>query len=89
MSKPVPNIKLSHSVSDGAVGEAAIRVLHVDDDEGLLECAKELLRLYGDFEVTVACGVDKALEILKDGCFDVVVSDYEMPARVGWIFCDC
>ena len=70
----------------GVVREGLIRVLHVDDDEGFLECSKELLRMQGDFEVTDVVGVDDAIELLRSDCFDVVVSDYEMPEKSGLDF---
>ena len=40
--------------SEGDVKEKHIRVLLVDDDAEFLKCAKELLGMQGDFEVTVA-----------------------------------
>ena len=58
----------------------------MDDDEEFLECAKELLGMQGNFEVSVACSVDEALEVLGGGCFDVVISDYKMPKKNGLDF---
>ena len=67
ISKFVPKIKSSILVFAVVVGEGVIRVLHVDDDEGFLECSKELLLLQGDFEVTDAIGVDEKEKVfLKD-----------------------
>ena len=55
----------------------------MDDDEGFLECAKELLELQGGFKVTTIDGVDKALKTLSRDNFDVVVSDYEIPEKTN------
>jgi PAS domain S-box-containing protein len=65
----------------------AIRVLHVDDDASLREIFKLiLLDLDGGFEIEQACCVDEGLSKLSVGCYDVVVSDYEMPQKDGLQF---
>ncbi len=63
-----------------------MRVLHVDDDAGLLEVAKEILMMEGNLEVAVALSVDEAFRKMRESSFDVVVSDYEMPQKDGLEF---
>ena len=58
----------------------------VDDDAEFLECAKELLEMQGDFKATTVRSVDAALELLESDCFDVIISDYEMPEKNGLDF---
>lgn len=69
-----------------ANGQSSARVLHVDDDEGLLEVAKEILRMEGNLEIDTAVSVDEAFKKIKANAFDVVVSDYEMPQKNGLQF---
>lgn len=66
--------------------EHPIRVLHVDDEAGLLKIAKRCLELEGSFEVDTASSVDEALRKIKKKDFDVVVSDYMMPGKDGLDF---
>jgi DNA-binding NtrC family response regulator len=64
-----------------------IRVLHVDDDASLLEISKlMLLDLDKSFEIDHASSVDEGLSKLTSGCYDVVVSDYDMPLKNGLEF---
>jgi PAS domain S-box-containing protein len=61
-----------------------IAVLHVDDDAGFLELAAELLVREDDcLEVTTAVGAAEGRELLAEGSFDCVVSDYDMPGENG------
>ena len=66
--------------------ESPIRVLHVDDEAGLLKIAKRCLELEGGFDVDTSSSVDEALRKMKKKDFDVVVSDYMMPGRNGLEF---
>ncbi|MFA5366090.1 MAG: PAS domain S-box protein, partial [Candidatus Bathyarchaeia archaeon] len=68
------------------VNNNKLRILHVDDDCGFLEVAKQILELEGKFEVETAASVDEAFLKLADGVFDAVVSDYEMPGKNGLDF---
>ena len=63
-----------------------IRVLHVDDELGLLKVAKQCLELQGPFQVDTACSVEEALIKLKEKEYDAVVSDYKMPGKDGLEF---
>jgi PAS domain S-box-containing protein len=63
-----------------------IRVLHVDDELGLLKVAKQCLELQGPFHVDTAGSVEEALNKLKDKEYDAVVSDYLMPGKDGLEF---
>ena len=60
-----------------------IRVLHVDDEVGLLKVAKQFLEMEGSFQVDTASSVDEAIEKMKKGTYDAVVSDYQMPGKDG------
>lgn len=63
-----------------------IRVLHVDDDASFLEISRDILQAENNFEVDHALSVDEAFQKLKDGVYDVIVADYEMPKKDGLYF---
>jgi|SRR5271157_2064 len=63
-----------------------IRVLHVDDDSGILKIAKQCLEMEGPLQVDTALSVEEALVKLKNGNYDIVVSDYQMPGKDGLDF---
>jgi len=63
-----------------------IRVLHVDDDAGLLKLVKRVLQIEGSFQVETALSVQEAFEKMKEEKFDVIVSDYLMPEKDGLAF---
>ena len=65
---------------------ALIRVLHVDDDQLLLEVSKQILSLEGCFEIENVLCVDDAFQKLSLGSYDVILSDYEMPQKDGLQF---
>jgi len=60
-----------------------IRVLHVDDDSGILKVTKQCLETEAPVEVDAALSVEEALKKLEKEKFDVVVSDYQMPGKDG------
>jgi PAS domain S-box-containing protein len=62
---------------------AAIRILYVDDDSGLLEIGRMFLERSGDFTVTTALSGREALCMLERGNFDAIISDYQMPVMDG------
>jgi DNA-binding NtrC family response regulator len=66
--------------------KSAIRVLHVDDDVGLLEVTKQILMMDNNFEIEVATPVTEAFKRLEQQNYDAVVSDYEMPMKNGLEF---
>ncbi|MCG3259894.1 MAG: response regulator [Candidatus Heimdallarchaeota archaeon] len=57
-----------------------IRVLHVDDDEAILYMSKAYIEKIGEGRIIVDSLQDPtlALKVLKEGTFDVIVSDYRM-----------
>ena len=63
-----------------------IRVLHVDDDSGLLKITKQCLEMEGPFQVDTVISVDEALMKLEKDKYDIVVSDYQMPGKDGLDF---
>ena len=60
-----------------------VRILHVDDDSSIQDITKAVLTDIGNYEIKNASSVDEAFQQLKDGFFDVVVCDYEMPQKDG------
>jgi PAS domain S-box-containing protein len=59
-----------------------IKVLHVDDEEGIVELTKEFLALDG-IESTTATDPREAKRLAEEGDFDVLISDYQMPGMDG------
>ena len=64
----------------------SIRVLHVDDELGILQTTKQILEMDGVFIVTSVNSVNKALQLIEQQDFDVVVSDYQIPEKDGLTF---
>jgi response regulator RpfG family c-di-GMP phosphodiesterase len=58
------------------------KVLIVDDEQTMISTLRELLTLWG-FLVTTADSPDKALEVMQQETFAVVMSDHEMPGMTG------
>lgn len=61
---------------------SAAKVLVLDDESCIADLLSEMLRLLG-FSPTPCCSPVKALEILAQQDFDVVLSDYRMPQMNG------
>jgi len=60
----------------------AAHVLVVDDEQPIRElCARVLAR--AGYQVTVAPGGVEALQLIKDGTFDLIVCDLRMPVVSG------
>jgi len=66
-------------------GDEAPHVLHVDDEEGLVDLAATFLEREG-IEVTTATDAETGLDHLDDASIDAVVSDYDMPGTDGLEF---
>ena len=65
-------------------GTVVGRLLLVDDEPDILETVKTLLELeLPDVAVAVAATGEAALEMLHQGRFDVMVTDYRMPGMDG------
>ncbi|AGN02258.1 HTR-like protein [Salinarchaeum sp. Harcht-Bsk1] len=63
-----------------------MRILHVDDEVGLVELAATFLEREDDrFVVETATGASEGLELLDDDV-DCIVSDYDMPGTDGVAF---
>ncbi len=62
--------------------EGAISVLVVEDEESLREVISEALSNEG-YVVQTANSGDKAIELLKRGGYDVIISDMKMPGMSG------
>ncbi|MGV8110792.1 PAS domain S-box protein [Methanospirillum sp.] len=60
-----------------------ISVLYVDDDESFCGFFKIYLQKMGDFSVTTVRYGHQALDMILDGPYDIVVSDYQMPGMTG------
>ena len=83
----VESVVQSHAeIVVGSDEKKLIRVLHVDDELGLLKVAKQCLELQGPFHVDTAGSAEEALNKLKEKEYDAVVSDYQMPGKDGLEF---
>jgi CheY-like chemotaxis protein len=72
-----------------SVADRDLSVLVVDDDEDLAAVAEAYLEAAEDgFAVTSHTDPDAALAAFERGEFDVVVSDFDMPAMDGLAFCE-
>lgn len=60
-----------------------IRILYLDDDEGLLEIGKLFLEMEGDFSVETTTSPKAALRMIAAKECDAVLSDYQMPVMNG------
>ncbi|UVE52520.1 response regulator (plasmid) [Haloferax larsenii] len=62
----------------------SIRVLYVDDDDGLLTLTKRFLESQRDrLEIETTQSPKRALQMLDEREFDVLVSDFQMPELSG------
>ena len=58
------------------------KILVVDDEESIRVILKKILE-QGDYMVEVACNGEEAMETLKSGHFDMLISDINMPVMDG------
>lgn len=63
-----------------------IRALYVDDEKVLLDLGKRFLERSGTITLDIAGSARDAIQKLKDGLYDVIVSDYQMPVMDGIAF---
>jgi PAS domain S-box-containing protein len=61
-------------------------VLYVDDEEVLLELGKTFLEMSGSLQVATSLSAAEAIEYLKAGSVDCIISDYQMPEMDGIAF---
>ena len=67
--------------------QKGIKVLHVDDEPDFLALTKAFLeREHAEFSIDTATSAEEAIELLKGGKYDMVVSDYQMPVMDGLEF---
>ena len=59
------------------------KILVVDDNENIRVILKQMLE-DGGYAVRTANGGEEALEILKTGHFDMVITDINMPGMTGF-----
>jgi two-component system, chemotaxis family, chemotaxis protein CheY len=59
------------------------RILLVDDDQGVRESIRGLLKAYGHTVVVAVDGEDGLNSFIDTGPYDLIVSDYQMPNMDG------
>src|SRR5690606_10682837 len=78
---------LSGMMPNVATSSDTIRVLLVDDQELFRRGVKMVLSADEDFELEECDDGDKALELVADNPFDIVLLDVRMPGRSGVEIC--
>lgn len=81
--------KISEETKDTLINKNEkdkIKVLVVNDKKDLLEGVIRNLDNRELFEIETAFSAEQAKNVLKDSCFDVIVSDYELPNGDGLTF---
>jgi PAS domain S-box-containing protein len=68
---------------NGAPLKNPLSVLYVDDEPQFLDLCKIYLERGGEISLTCSLSAHEALELLEASCFDVIVSDYQMPDLDG------
>src|SRR6478735_8298950 len=63
-----------------------MRVLVVEDDRDALDLLENAVAFFG-YDVTTAMNGNDALELIRSGQFQLVVSDWEMPGISGVQLC--
>src|SRR5512135_177742 len=64
-----------------------LRALVVDDEESVCEAVRAILELEG-FDVTTTLSSPEAVELVRKGRYDLIVSDLKMPVMDGMQFYD-
>lgn len=62
------------------------KLLIIDDEDDLTELLGDMLA--GDFQLTVSSNPEKALEIIKNNKFDLIITDLNMPTISGYTVID-
>ena len=60
-----------------------IRILYVDDEDGLLDVCKQFLERSGEMTVDTATNAKEAFMKLSTGSYDAIISNYQMPETNG------
>ncbi|MCQ1538365.1 PAS domain S-box protein [Methanocalculus taiwanensis] len=60
-----------------------IRILYIDDEPALLDLTKLFLEDTGNYTVDVLEDSLEAAEMIMEGDYDAVISDYQMPSKDG------
>jgi PAS domain S-box-containing protein len=78
-----PGAGVARHQKDTASPKIRLSVLYVDDEPTFLDLCKIYLERSGDICMTGVSSPYEALELLEGSCFDVIVSDYQMPDLDG------
>jgi PAS domain S-box-containing protein len=78
-----PGAGVARHQKDTASPKTRLSVLYVDDEPTFLDLCKIYLERSGDICMTGVSSPYEALELLDGSCFDVIVSDYQMPDLDG------
>jgi PAS domain S-box-containing protein len=62
------------------------KILLVDDEPIILDVAMEFLSLNPEYDIDIASSAIEGLRKLRDGSYDAIVSDYQMPQMDGLEF---
>lgn len=65
------------------VSHKPYRILYVDDEPGLLDIGKQFLEQTAGMVVETSLDALEAMDKLREGSFDAIVSDYQMPRMDG------
>jgi len=80
--------KLTVETSSQGIADAKkpMRLLHVDDDNGILVVVKEILETEGGFQIDSASSVAEAKQKMANQEYAALICDYEMPVENGLQF---
>ncbi len=62
------------------------KILFVDDEESQRDIMQRVLTKFG-YSVTLSSSSQEALEILKNECFPLIITDLNMPGMDGTMLC--